>query len=56
MNFKISKHAKDEIKRRRIPMSLVESVLKNPQQIVEEYGNNKAYQSKVDFEECGHIY
>jgi len=51
VNFKISKHAKDEIKRRRIPISLVESVLKNPQQIVEEYGNNKAYQSKVDFEE-----
>ena len=28
---------------------LVEAVLEKPQQIVEEYGNKKAYQSKIDF-------
>lgn len=49
MNFKISRHAHDEMKQRRIPSSLVEDVLENPQQVVEEYGNKKGYQSKIDF-------
>lgn len=54
LNYKISKHAEKEIKRRRIPLNLVESVLKNPQQVVDEYSNKKAYQSKVEFD--GRIY
>lgn len=55
MSFKFSRHVEDEIKRRNIPENVVESVLQNPQQIVEEYGDKKAYQSKVDFGE-GKIY
>ncbi|MFZ6016872.1 MAG: DUF4258 domain-containing protein [Nitrospirota bacterium] len=43
MKYKISKHADEEIQRRRIARSLVDSVLENPQQIVDEYGNKKAY-------------
>lgn len=55
MSFKFSRHVEDEIKRRKISANFVESVLQNPQQIVEEYGNKKAYQSKVDFGE-GKVY
>jgi len=50
MNFKISQHAKDEIQRRNIPLDLLNSILNNPQQIVSEKNNRKAYQSKVEFD------
>ncbi|OKH39598.1 hypothetical protein NIES2119_04785 [[Phormidium ambiguum] IAM M-71] len=49
MNYILSKHARTEIERRGIPISLVESVLANPQQIVSEKEGRKAYQSQVDF-------
>ncbi|MFB2896885.1 DUF4258 domain-containing protein [Aerosakkonemataceae cyanobacterium BLCC-F50] len=49
MNYILSNHAQTEIERRRIPISLVESVLANPQQIVSEKEGRKAYQSQVDF-------
>lgn len=49
MNFKLSKHARKEMERRSIPLPLLESVLDNPQQIVIERENLKAYQSIVDF-------
>ncbi|HBI24181.1 MAG TPA: hypothetical protein DDX84_08280 [Nitrospiraceae bacterium] len=55
MSFKFSRHVEDEIKRRKIPANFVDAVLQNPHQIVEEYGNKKAYQSKVDFGE-GKVY
>ena len=48
MKFDISRHAHEEIVRREIPLNIVETVLNNPQQIVEEYGNKKAYQSIID--------
>jgi len=47
MKFEISRHAHEEIVRREIPLNIVETVLNNPQQIVEEYGNKKAYQSII---------
>ena len=49
MNYILSKHAQTEIERRGIPISLIESVLANPQQIVSEKEGRKAYQSQVDF-------
>ena len=49
MNFKLSRHVKEEMERREIPLPLLESVLEHPQQIVEARGMKKAYQSKVDF-------
>ncbi len=49
MNFKISRHAHEELKQRSIPLSLLESVLQEPQQVVAEYGEKKAYQSILDF-------
>lgn len=49
MNYILSNHAQTEIERRGIPLSLVESVLANPQQIVSEKEGRKAYQSQVEF-------
>ena len=49
MNFKLSKHAEEELRLRRIPRGLLDSVLQNPQQVVPERGNKKAYQSQLDF-------
>jgi hypothetical protein len=49
MSFKLSNHAKEEMLRRSIPLTILESVLNNPQQVVTERGNLKVYQSKVDF-------
>lgn len=49
MTYKISRHAQTEMERRGIYLSLVESVLENPQQILLERDGRKVYQSKVDF-------
>ncbi len=48
MKFEISRHARDEMNRRGIPLNIVEIVLQNPGQIVDEHGNKKAYQSIID--------
>ncbi len=50
MNFSLSRHAKQEMRRRAIPMELLESVLKNPQQVIEQPDGKKVYQSQLDFE------
>ena len=47
MNFILSKHAQNEIRKRRLSIDLVRSVLKNPQQVVEERVLN-VYQSLVE--------
>ncbi|WP_016879572.1 DUF4258 domain-containing protein [Chlorogloeopsis fritschii PCC 9212] len=49
MRYRISRHVQEEMERRRISLSLVESVLDNPQQIIQEKEGRKAYQSQVDF-------
>ena len=49
MRFVLSHHAELELKNRRIPPEILETVLHNPQQIVEEYGGKRVYQSQVDF-------
>jgi hypothetical protein len=55
MNYRISRHAKEEMKRRGIPLEILESVLKDPQQVVNDPAGNRVYQSKVDFKE-GKVY
>jgi hypothetical protein len=55
MNYRISRHAREEMERRKIPLETLESVLKEPQQVVDDPTGNKVYQSKVDFKE-GKIY
>ena len=49
MTFRLSNHAKEEMERRSIPGQVLETVLNNPQQIIRERGNLKAYQSVIDF-------
>jgi len=49
MRFQISGHALEEMKRRDLSRDLVETILGEPQQIVDEYGNKKAFQSIIDF-------
>lgn len=48
MNYDLSDHVREEIVRRRIPLTVVESVLANPQQKVPEHGDVICYQSKID--------
>jgi hypothetical protein len=50
MKFEISRHAHEEMERRGIPLHIVETIMQNPQQVVEEYGNKKAYQSIIKIE------
>lgn len=49
MKFELSRHARQELQRRRIPIKLLESVLNNPQQIIEQPDGKKVYQSQLDF-------
>jgi len=49
LNFKLSRHVREEMERRSIPLTMVESVLENPQQVLPERGGKKAYQSQLDF-------
>ena len=49
MNFRLSRHALEELERRGIPRDLLEQVLQNPRQILPERGGKKIYQSQVEF-------
>ena len=49
LNFKLSRHVREEMERRSIPLTMLESVLENPQQVLPERGGRKAYQSQLDF-------
>ena len=48
MNYELSDHVREEIARRRIPLTVFESVLANPQQKLPEHGDVICYQSKID--------
>jgi hypothetical protein len=50
MNYRFSKHAREEMVRRDIPTQTVESILKNPQQVVSDATGKRVFQSKIDFE------
>ncbi len=49
MNFRLSRHAEKELNLRRIPRSLLDSVLRQPQQVLPTRGDKKIYQSQFDF-------
>jgi len=49
VRFRISTHARQEMRRRGIPAALVRGVLEHPGQIVPERGVKKAYQSQIEF-------
>jgi hypothetical protein len=48
VRYRLSEHVREEIERRRIPLTLLEAVLEKPDQVVLERGVLKAYQSKSD--------
>jgi hypothetical protein len=50
MSFYISRHAEEELERRGIPREFLDSVLYDPQQIVDDRDGKKAYQSQFVFE------
>ena len=49
MEFALSHHAEQEIKRRGIPMEMIRQTMESPEQILPERGGTKAYQSTFDF-------
>ena len=49
MNYRLSRHATEEMARRGISVQTVESILDNPQQVVLDATGKRVYQSKVDF-------
>ena len=55
MNFRLSKHAEKELGLRHISRALVEKILQYPEQVVPQNVKEKAYQSRIDFDE-GKIY
>jgi hypothetical protein len=46
VTYRLSHHAQQEIRRRRIPLAQLEAVLAKPDQVVLEKGVVKAYQSR----------
>lgn len=49
MNFKFSNHALEEMEKRKVPISFVESDLENPQQTLQQDEEITIYQSQIDF-------
>ena len=47
MKFRISDHAHQELTRRSIPLSDLETVLHEPQQVVPTFGGREVYQSQI---------
>lgn len=50
MKYKLSRHARQEMERRKISQEMVEQVLTRPQQIIPQEPGKKIYQSQLD---CG---
>jgi hypothetical protein len=49
MDFRLTRHAQEEMARRRIPEILVRQVLNQPEQIVPAASGRNAYQSRLNF-------
>ena len=49
MDIRLSGHALEEMERRSIPPALLDSVLKEPEQIVPGHAGTRVYQSRLDF-------
>ncbi len=47
MNYILTKHAQEKLIERKIPTTLVQSVLESPEQVIEE-GEMNVYQSRVE--------
>ena len=51
MRYKISRHAREEMERRNISTEIVESVLRQPEQIIDAPEAKKVYQSRIESQE-----
>ncbi len=49
VRFRLSRHAREELAERQIPLAVLEGVLDSPQQVVPAHGGLRAYQSQVSF-------
>ncbi len=49
MRWRVSNHAQEQVRRRRISMELLESVMEHPQQIVPQADGTEVFQSQLDF-------
>jgi hypothetical protein len=55
VNYKISRHAQQEMLRRQVPVRIVHDILENPAQKLTQPNGNVIYQSKIAFE-AGKLY
>jgi hypothetical protein len=49
--YRLTDHAIEEALRRDIPLSVIETVIRSPQQIVDAYNERKVYQSKITIDD-----
>lgn len=49
LSYRYSEHARHEMARRNISESVLQAILRSPQQIVDAHGDRKIYQSKILF-------
>jgi len=55
MQYKISRHAREELVRRRIALAVLDDILQQPQQVLPQGNDKKVYQSQVVME-AGEIF
>jgi hypothetical protein len=48
VNYRLSRHAQEEMQRRQIPLAIVESILAHPQQVIPQDKDKKVYQPQVE--------
>jgi len=48
--YRLTEHAREEAKRRSIPLDLLDTVLRAPSQIVSAHSDRKVYQSQVEID------
>ncbi|WP_447603529.1 DUF4258 domain-containing protein [Nitrospira sp. Nam80] len=51
MNFRLSRHVREELEKRKIAEALIEQVLQSPEQKVPEVDNITCFQSKVTIDD-----
>jgi hypothetical protein len=51
VTYRLSNHARQECERRRIPPSILDAVMVEPQQVLPERDGKQAYQSRIVFDD-----
>lgn len=55
LEIRISRHAQEEIVRRSIPLALLETVVRHPQQVLPAEGDKTVHQSRVVIDEKDYL-